>query len=80
MPRSCTICEHPNRGAMDEALVGGGRIVRLRRYTTFPKRRCVATRPTTYPQASITFAVLASISLVLRCLIVEITYYGIRRR
>ena len=28
----------------------------------------------------ITFAVLASISLVLRCLIVEITYYGIRRR
>jgi hypothetical protein len=28
----------------------------------------------------ITFAVLTSISLVLRCLIVEITYYGIRRR
>jgi hypothetical protein len=23
MPRSCTICEHPNREAMDEALVGG---------------------------------------------------------
>jgi hypothetical protein len=29
---------------------------------------------------AITFAVLTSISLVLRCLIVEITYYGIRRR
>jgi len=23
MPRSCTICEHPNSEAMDEALVGG---------------------------------------------------------
>jgi hypothetical protein len=23
VPRSCTICEHPNREAMDEALVGG---------------------------------------------------------
>src|ERR671913_1931176 len=23
MPRSCTICEHPERGAIDEALVGG---------------------------------------------------------
>jgi hypothetical protein len=23
MPRGCTICEHPNREAMDEALVGG---------------------------------------------------------
>ena len=23
MPRSCTICEHPGREAMDEALVGG---------------------------------------------------------
>jgi hypothetical protein len=29
---------------------------------------------------AITFAVLTSISLVLRCSIVEITYYGIRRR
>ncbi len=23
MPRSCTVCEHPDRGAIDEALVGG---------------------------------------------------------
>ena len=23
MPRSCSICEHPERGAIDEALVGG---------------------------------------------------------
>jgi hypothetical protein len=23
MPRSCTVCEHPRRGAIDEALVGG---------------------------------------------------------
>ena len=50
MPRSCTICEHPERKAIDRALVGEtSNICRYRRYSTFRNQRCAATRLTIFP-------------------------------
>ncbi len=51
MPRRCAICTHPDKEAIDQALVGGTALSGLPRYTAFRTIPLVGTRRTTCPRS-----------------------------